>query len=137
MEDFRYNIPDLQKLAESFVEHTPNFITSVDLGQGIFFQVGISSDSTRYTAFNTPYGTYNFLHLPIGFGKVHFFQFLMDSEKMTFEKVLCYLDDLCIVSDTFENHLRGLHENLQRLENSHLKLGPNKYSFRPAKNVYF
>ena len=137
-EDFRYNIPDLQELAESFAERTPNFITSVDLSQG-FFQVGISSDSTRYTAFNTPYGTYKFLRLPMGLRQSpNFFQFLMDRilKKLTFEKVLCYLDDLCIVSDTFENHLRDLHEILQRLENSHLKLGPNKCSFAQQRCVF-
>ena len=44
----------------------------------------------------------------------NFFQFLMDRilNKLTFDKVLCYLDDLCIVSDTFENHLKDLHEIL-------------------------
>ena len=68
----------------------------------------------------------------------NFFQFLMDRilKKLTFEKVLCYLDDLCIVSDTFENHFRDLHEILQRLENSHLKLGPNKCSFAQQRCVF-
>ena len=137
-EDFRYTIPDLQELTESFAECTPNFITSVDLSQG-FFQVGISGDSQRYTAFNTPYGTFKFLRLPMGLRQSpNFFQLLMDKilKGLTFEKVLCYLDDLCIVSDTFENHLKDIHEVLQRLEQSGLKLGPSKCSFAQQKSVF-
>ena len=97
--------------------------------------MGISGDSTRYTAFNTPYGTFQFLRLPMGLRQSpNFFQFLMDKifTNMTFEKVLCYLDNLCIVTDTFENHLKNLHEVLQRLEQSGLKLGPS-VQFCPAK----
>ena len=55
---------------------------------------------------------------------------------MTFEKVLYYLDDLCIVTDTFENHMRNLHEVLQRLEQPGLKLGPSKCSFAQQKCVF-
>ena len=101
--------------------------------------MGISSDLTRYIAFNTLYGTYKFLHLPMGLRQSpHFFQFLMDRilKKLIFEKVLCYLDVLFSVSDTFENHLRDLHEILHRLENSHLKLGTNKCSFAQQKCVF-
>ncbi|XP_045176579.2 uncharacterized protein LOC128545883 [Mercenaria mercenaria] len=36
MQDFRYTIPDLQDLTESFSETTPNFITSLDLSSGFF-----------------------------------------------------------------------------------------------------
>ncbi|CAC5411037.1 unnamed protein product [Mytilus coruscus] len=49
-EDFKYVIPNLQELTESMSDLVPNFITSIDLSSG-FFQMGISPDSTRYTAF--------------------------------------------------------------------------------------
>lgn len=59
MEEFQYNIPDLQELMESFAERTPKFLSTIDMSQG-YFQMKISSDSSRYTAFNTPFGTFKF-----------------------------------------------------------------------------
>ena len=130
-EEFHYNIPDLQELTESFAEHSPNFLTTIDMSQG-YFQMAISSDSTRYTAFNTPFGTYKFLRLPMGLRQSpNFFQLLMDRilNHLTFESVLCYLDDVCIASETFSEHMQKLHEVLSRFESSGLKLGPSKCKF--------
>lgn len=61
-QDFRYTIPDLQDLTESFSERTPDFISLLYLRSG-YFQMPISEDSCKYTAFNTCYGTFKFLRL--------------------------------------------------------------------------
>lgn len=53
---FRYTIPNLQELIESLNVTQPHFITSIDLSSG-FFQMGIAKESTKYTAFNTCFGT--------------------------------------------------------------------------------
>ena len=63
-ETFKYFIPDLQELTESFTERTPNYIASIDMSSG-FFQMKLSPNSTKYTAFNTCFGTYKFLRVPI------------------------------------------------------------------------
>ncbi|CAC5418267.1 unnamed protein product [Mytilus coruscus] len=64
-EQFKYFIPNLQELTESFSQFVPNYISSIDLSSG-FFQLGIDPDSSRYTAFNTCFGTYKFFRLPMG-----------------------------------------------------------------------
>lgn len=51
-ETFIYNIQNLLELKESFTEREPNFIASIDLSTG-FFQMKMSPDSSKYTAFNT------------------------------------------------------------------------------------
>lgn len=125
-QDFRYTIPDLQELTESFSETSPNYITSLDLSSG-FFQMSISEDSTKYTAFNTCYGSFKFLRLPQGLRTApNSFQLLMDKilHGLTFVSVLCYLDDICIFSDTFDKHVLALHEVLSRLQSAGLKLKP-------------
>ena len=125
-QDFRYTIPDLQDLTESFAAKTPNFITSLDLTSG-FFQMEISSQCQKYTAFNTCYGTFKFLRLPQGLRTApNSFQLLMDKilHGLTFNSVLCYLDDICIFSETFEQHISDLHEVLSRLQSAGLKLKP-------------
>lgn len=137
--NFRYTIPDLQDLTESFSERQPNYITTLDLSSG-FFQMEISEDSTKYTAFNTCFGTFKFLRLPQGLQtSPNSFQLLMDKilHGLTFTSVLCYLDDICIFSDTFEQHLRDLEQVLIRLERAGLKLKPRpKCKFAESKCLF-
>ncbi|CAC5395633.1 unnamed protein product [Mytilus coruscus] len=117
-QQFFYGLPELQDLTESFSNRTPNFITHIDLSSG-FFQMPISPDSQRYTAFNTCYGTYQFLRLPMGLSSSPgSFQLLMDKvlHGLTFNSCLCYLDDVLITSETFEQHLSDLHEVFNRLK---------------------
>ena len=84
-EHFRYAIPDLQELTESFTHQVPHYISSIDLSSG-FFQMGIAPEFSRYTAFHTCFGTYKFLRLQ------------MDKvlHGLTFRSALCYLDDVTI-----------------------------------------
>ena len=129
--DFCYNIPDLQDLTESFSHKTPNYLTSIDLSSG-FFQLPIHSDSQRYTAFNTCFGTFKFLRLPMGLSSSpSSFQLLMDKvlHGLTFKICLCYLDDILITSETFDEHIEDINNVFQRLRDAGLKLGPKKCTF--------
>jgi hypothetical protein len=111
-ETFKYFVPDLQELTESFTERTPNYIASIDMSSG-FFQMKLSPNSTKYTAFNTCFGTYKFLRVPMGLHTApNSFQLLMDKilRKLTFRSCLCYLDDVLICSETFEQHLSDIQE---------------------------
>lgn len=76
--EFRYPIPNLDELIESFSENVPNYITSIDMCSG-FFQMGLDASSSKYTAFNTCFGTDRFLCLPRGLSSSpNTFQLLMD-----------------------------------------------------------
>lgn len=135
---FSYSIPDLQDLTESFSTKTPNFLTSIDLSSG-FFQLPISKDSQRYTAFNTCFGTFKFLRLPMGLSSSPAsFQLLMDKvlKGLTFKSCLCYLDDILIASETFDQHIEDLRNVFQRLSNAGLKLGPKKCTFAQNSCIY-
>ena len=137
-QEFRYTIPNLQDLTEWFTEFTPNYFTSIDLSSG-FFQMGISPDSTRYTAFNTCFGTYKFLRLPMGLSTApNSFQLLMDKvlKGLTFRSCLCYLDDVLIVSESFENHMSDIQEVLDRFRAAGLKLNPAKCHFAQDSCVF-
>ncbi|CAG2195993.1 unnamed protein product [Mytilus edulis] len=137
-QEFKYTIPNLQELTESFSEMTPNYITSIDLSSG-FFQMGITPESSRYTAFNTCFGTYKFLRLPMGLKtSPNTFQLLMDRvlHGLKFKSCLCYLDDVLICSETFDQHMSDLSEVLGRFRNAGLKLGPKKCSFAAQSCVF-
>ena len=151
-QDFRYTIPNLQELTESFTTQVPNFITSIDLSAG-FFQMSIAPNCSKYTAFNTCFGTYKFNRLPMGLKtSPNSFKLLMDNILhgltfksalcylddilITFKSALCYLDDILICSETFEQHVIDLSEVLNRLSQAGLKLGPRKCKFAQQKCVF-
>ena len=136
--NFSYFIPDLQELTESFTQRTPNYITSIDMSSG-FFQMNIDKTSTKYTAFNTCFGSIKFLRLPMGLSSSpSTFQLLMDKvlKGLTFRNCLCYLDDVLIFSETFESHLTDLQEIFDRFRSAGLKLNPQKCSFAQQDCVY-
>ena len=133
-----YSIPDLTDLTESFSNKKPNLLTSVDLNSG-FFLLPISKDSQRFTAFNTCFGTFKFLRLPMGLSSSpSSFQLLMDKvlKGLTFKSCLCYLDDILIASETFDQHIQDLDEVFTRLKQAGLKLGPKKCSFAENSCIY-
>lgn len=137
-ETFSYAIPDLQELTESFTERTPNFISSVDLSSG-FFQMKIHPNSSKYTAFNTCFGTYKFHRLPMGLSSSpNSFQLLMDKvlRGLTFRSCLCYLDDVLICSETFNQHVSDLSEVFERFRSAGLKLNPKKCSFMKKSCIF-
>ncbi|KAK3093847.1 hypothetical protein FSP39_020940 [Pinctada imbricata] len=137
-QQFRYSIPDLQELTESFTCRTPNFMSSIDLSSG-FFQMGIAPESSKYTAFNTCFGTYKFLRLPMGLSTApSSFQLLMDKvlNGLTFQSALCYLDDVVVASATLETHLSDLDELFDRFRKAGLKLNPFKCSFAQNEIIY-
>ncbi|KAK3105335.1 hypothetical protein FSP39_022873 [Pinctada imbricata] len=137
-QQFRYSIPDLQELAESFTSRTPNYMSSIDLSSG-FFQMGIAPESSKYTAFNTCFGTYKFLRLPMGLSTApSSFQLLMDKvlTGLTFQSALCYLDDVVVASDTLESHLSDLKELFDRFRHAGLKLNPFKCKFAQTECIY-
>ena len=129
-EKFKYNIPNLLELTESFTERVPNFITSIGLSSG-FFQMKLAPDSSKYTAFNTCFGTFKFLRVPMGLHtSPNSFQLLMDTilRGLTFRSCLCYLDDVLICSETFSQHMSDLQQVFDRFRHAGLKLHPRKSS---------
>ena len=64
-------------------------------------------------------------------------QLLMDKvlNGLTFRSCLCYLDDVLIASETFDQHISDLHDVLSRLQAAGLKLGPTKCSVALHKRV--
>ena len=117
---------------------TPNYMSSIDLTSG-FFQMALSKDSARYTAFSTCFGTYEFLRLPMGLKtSPNAFQLMMDRvlHGLQFKACLCYLDDVLIYTETFEQHLEVLNDVFRRFRNAGLKLGPRKCVFATQSCIF-
>lgn len=137
-ETFKYCIPNMLELTESFTERVPNFITQIDMSSE-FFQKKLSPTSSKYTAFNTCFGTYKFSRVQMGLHtSPNSFQLLMDKvlRGLTFKSCLCYLDDVLIFSETFEQHMSDLQKVFSRFRQAGLKLNSRKCSFAKSSCVY-
>ena len=66
------------------------------------------------------------------------FQLLMDRvlNGLSFRSTLCYLDDVLIFSQTFEQHMHDLQEVFSRLSKADLKLSHQKCKLAQSKCLF-
>ena len=138
----------LNKYIESDVEKPPKideiiqnnegrrFFTSTDMTEG-YFQVPLSKNSRKYTAFVVDGKTYVFCRVPFGM-KVSGSVFLRALNSIFTsnddrEFITLYVDDGIIRSRSFEEHISHLRYFLMRLKESGLTLNLDKTLFCQEK----
>ena len=124
-------IPRIDEVFDTIGENQPQFFSVLDCTQG-FHQVPLDKDSRDKTAFITPMGKYRYKTMPQGMRNAPVvFQSLMDLvlRGIQFKYVMVYIDDICIFSSSFEQHLAHLREVFSRLRRANLKLHPKKCKF--------
>lgn len=107
------------------------YLSKIDL-KDFFWQIPLSADSKEKTAFSVPgHGLYQFTRLPFGLhNSAQVAQRLMNSVfGHTDNRVFAYLDDIIIVSETFNDHLIDLEFVLDRLKFAGLTINFQKSSF--------
>ncbi|GFV86131.1 transposon Tf2-9 polyprotein [Trichonephila clavipes] len=107
------------------------FFSSMDLRSG-YWQIEIDEADREKTAFITPEGLYEFKVMPFGLCNASAtFERMMDNLLRHFKwtMCLCYLDDIIVFSETFEDHLMRLRLVLKCLQEAGLKLNSKKCLF--------
>ncbi|GFX55818.1 retrovirus-related Pol polyprotein from transposon 297 [Trichonephila clavipes] len=107
------------------------FFSSMDLRSG-YWQIEIDEADREKTAFITPEGLYEFKVLPFGLCNAPAtFERIMDNLLRHFKwtMCLCYLDDIIVFSETFEDHLIRLRLVLKCLQEAGIKLNSKKCLF--------
>lgn len=105
--------------------------TSIDLKSG-YYQILVNEKSISKTAFVTPDGHFEFRRMPFGLCNApSVFQRLMNTVlgKLRFDKVICYMDDLLIATDSVDENARRLDEVLKILQNNGLTINLEKCHF--------
>lgn len=106
--------------------------TLLDLKDG-FHQIKIYPDHTKYFAFATPDGQYEFLRLHFGFceAPAEFQKRLVTILQLLIrkDKVIIYIDDILIFSATIKDNLDTLKEVLFLLKQYNFQLNFKKYLF--------
>ncbi|GBL99764.1 Retrovirus-related Pol polyprotein from transposon 17.6, partial [Araneus ventricosus] len=110
-----YHLPRMDDLLHA-AKHTP-FMITIDLKSG-YHQISVCSSDRDKTAFVCPFGTFLFLRMPFGLKTAPAtFQRLIDKFRSGLKDmlVLSYLDDIIVLSETFEKHLDDLKAVFERL----------------------
>lgn len=148
----RYPLPRIEDVLHA--AKTTSYMTTLDLHSG-YFQVSVAEDDRDKTAFVTPSGTYRFKRMPMGLrNSGATFQRLIDRFKSNLNvpirghkvsdssdnntlksqgsrpvSILGYLDDLIILSPSFEGHMEDLEAVFDRLEKFALRVNRKKSCF--------
>ena len=122
----RFPIPNMSDLV--FNLGGRQWFSTLDLVKG-YYQVPLDPASAEYTAFSTARNHYQFNRLSFGLKNAPgAFQREMQMVLRDFntKEVVIYIDDILVMSDTFERHLDLFGKILATLENYHIKIKAEK-----------
>lgn len=133
----KYPFPIVEDQLDSL--YGKSVFTKLDMKDG-FHQIAIHPSCTKYFAFATPSGQYEYVKLPFGLSEAPaaFQKRIIDIFKDLIRagKVLVYIDDLLIATQTVKENLENLYEILIRLKSYELKLNLSKCLFLKREIEY-
>ncbi len=100
----------------------------------LILAVGLSYSACMvlYTAYTSPFGLYEYSHLPQGLcnSPTTFMRMMVAIfGDQNFLSLLCYLNDILVFAPTEDMALERLEMVFERLQAQNLKLAPKKYHF--------
>ena len=138
IKDVVFPLPLLSDVIDQIGTSKSTFFSSMDLKSG-YFQIKVEEDSRHKIAFICHHGLFQFKRMVMGLStSTATFQKLMNNvfKNLSWHILLCYLDDVLVPSQTFEDHLMHLTLVFDRLRSAHLTLIPSKCFFG-TKSVKF
>lgn len=127
LEKDRYPLP----LIEDQIDRlgNANYFISLDMKNG-FYQIPISPDSIKYTAFVTPGGHYEFRKMPFGIcNGPAVFQRAITKAVKNLKFLLVYIDDILIPCQTIDEGVEYLEKTLGALCSSGFTINLKKCKF--------
>ena len=132
----KYPIPRIDDLLDALGES--KVFSTLDLKQG-YHQIQLTESDIPKTAFNTPFGHYEYVVLPFGLTNApSAFQNYMNDVLRPYIGISClvYLDDIIVFSKTHEDHIKHLREVLITLRDNDLFVHPDKCVFLADRIAY-
>lgn len=119
-------IDDLLQSAKS-----TSYMSTIDLQSG-FWQIPVEEQDRDKTCFVTPFGTYRFRRMPFGLKNAPMtFSRLMDRFRSGLgdRSIFTYLDDILVLSESFEKHIEDITAVFDRLRLFNLRARREKCYF--------
>ena len=131
----RYQAPTIDDIIPRL--HGTRVMSSLDLPDA-YHQFGLHKDSRYITAFNTPWGVYQYTRLNMGIcAAAELFQKTLEEKLADLEGQFNVSDDLFVHGETYEQHWERLLKVLKRLEDSGLTLNEDKCQFCKEELDFF
>ncbi len=133
-----YPLPRVDDVFDAIGKAQAKYFSTLDLMSG-FWQLPLDPASAHKTSFVTHSGVYQFLKLPFGLrNSPSAFAMAMSHvlRDLTFKQVIIYVDDILVMSETFQEHLDNLSLVFNRLREAQLRLKPSKCNFAAPKIGY-
>lgn len=131
-----YPLPNIEDCIEPLSGN--QYFSSLDLASG-YWQIKMSDESKKFTAFRTEEGLFQFTRMPFGLCNAPAsFQRLVNALFSGLKGVhlQVFIDDICVAAKTWEEHLELLSRVFGLLERADLKLKASECTFG-AESVIF
>ena len=127
IEKERYPLPLIEDQIDRLGK--AKYYIAIDMKNG-FYQIAIEPQSTKYTAFVTPDGHFEFLKMPFGIcNGPSVFQKAITKAVKDLKFILVYIDDLLIPFSTISEGLDYLDQTLNALSNAGFTINLSKCNF--------
>ena len=105
------------------------YFTTLDLQAG-YHHIPLDKPSIPKTAFNSPFGKFEYVKVPIGLAQaLAYIQELMTCILEDFPFAIAYLDDIIIFSKTPQEHFSHICRVFKKLKSANLSMKKSKCSF--------
>jgi transposase InsO family protein len=114
----------------------PRYFTTLDIADA-FLRLPLAVSSRRLTAFRGPQGVYQWTRVPFGISVAPAaWQRTIDLILAGIPHTVPFVDDLLVVTATWEEHLLALRQILMALRRARLQLRPEKCAFARERVCY-
>ena len=129
-----YPIPKIQDLLSNLANG--NIFSKLDMSQA-YAQLALDEESKALTTINTHKGLFQYNRLSFGISSAPgIFQRAMENLFKDIPNVICYLDDILLVSGNLVDHNALLRKVFVRLQSAGLKLKPEKCHIGVSEVTY-
>lgn len=129
-----YPLPNIEHLVQRVAK--ARFITTMDLTKG-YYQLPLRAEDQYKTAFVMTIGKWQFTRMPFGIMNAPaWFQRQMDHILRQLNRSDAYIDDVCVYSNTWEEHINDLRDTLECLRSVSLTVKLSKCCFAKATVQY-
>lgn len=131
-----YPIPDVSDILESL--NGQKIFSTLDATEG-FHQIQVHQGDRQYTAFNSPFGLFQYTRVPFGMtNSPAMFQRAINEvfSRGLYRKCCAYIDDIIVFGRTQEEHDANLDWVLQQCLESNLKINPAKCEFSETEITF-
>ena len=129
-----YPLPRIDDILDAI--GNAKYLTQIDMLRG-YYQILLTDRAKLISAFITPFGLFQYERLPFGLSNAPAtFQRVVNGVIQDLDGTYAYIDDIVLVSDTWEEHLDRLQALFARLKEAGLTVNLAKSTFCKAKVRY-